>query len=101
MNICIYGASSNRLDPVYYEAAEQLGRCIAASGNVLVFGGGADGLMGACARGAKARGGKILGIAPKIFDEPGFLLSDCDEFIMTSDVLSEEDVAALKAYYDN
>ena len=24
-----------------------------------------------------------------------------DEFIMTSDVLSEEDVAALKAYYDN
>ena len=57
MNICIYGASSNRLDPVYYEAAEQLGRCIAASGDVLVFGGGADGLMGACARGAKARGG--------------------------------------------
>ena len=84
MNICIYGASSNRLDPVYYEAAEQLGRCIAASGDVLVFGGGADGLMGACARGAKSRGGKILGIAPKIFDEPGFLLSDCDEFIMTS-----------------
>ncbi len=84
MNICIYGASSNRLDPVYFEAAEQLGRCIAASGDVLVFGGGASGLMGACARGAKEQGGKIIGIAPKLFDEPGFLLSDCDDFIMTS-----------------
>ncbi len=84
MNICIFGASSNRLDSVYFEAAEQLGRCIAASGDVLVFGGGASGLMGACARGAKERGGKVIGIAPKLFDEPGFLLSDCDDFIMTS-----------------
>ena len=83
MKVCIFGASSNRLDAVFFEAAEQLGRCIAAEGDTLVFGGGADGLMGACARGVKARGGRLIGIAPKLFDEPGFLLSDCDEFLMT------------------
>ena len=83
MKICIFGASSNRLDDAYFEAAEELGRCIAAGGDTLVFGGGADGLMGACARGAKVRGGRLIGIAPKLFDEPGFLLQDCDEFLMT------------------
>ena len=45
------------------QAAEQLGRCIAASGDVLVFGGGADGLMGACAEGAS--GAEIIGVKPE------------------------------------
>ena len=84
MKICVFGASSNRPDAAFFEAAEQLGRCIAASGDALIFGGGADGLMGACARGAREQGGSIIGIAPKLFDEPGFLLSGCDEFIMTA-----------------
>lgn len=84
MKICIFGASSNRPDAPYFEAAERLGRCLALAGDELVFGGGADGLMGACARGAKAQGGRIIGIAPMLFDEPGFLFSGCDEFVLTA-----------------
>ncbi len=83
MTIGIFGASSNHLDASYFEAAERLGTMIAEAGDSIIFGGGADGLMGACARGAKQAGGRIIGVAPKMFDEPGFLLRDCDEFLMT------------------
>ena len=83
MNICIFGASSERLEQVYYEEADELGHRIAVSENTLVFGGGACGLMGACARSVQKAGGRLVGIAPRIFDEPGFLLPNCTEFIFT------------------
>ena len=41
MNICVFGASSNRLDNVYFEQAEALGLAMAKAGHTLVFGGGA------------------------------------------------------------
>jgi len=83
MNICVYGASSNDLAQAFYDDAYALGKAIADGGHSLVFGGGAGGLMGACARGAKEQGGKIIGIAPRFFDEPGILYKDCGEFIYT------------------
>ena len=83
MNICVFGASGDELDSLYFEAAEELGRLLATAGHRLVFGGGAGGLMGACARGAASQGGEIIGIAPRFFDEPGILFSDCTEFIYT------------------
>lgn len=83
MNICMYGASSTDLDKIYYDAAEHLGRRIAARGHGLVFGGGAQGLMGATARGLAAGGGLIKGIAPRFFDKPGILYKECSEFIFT------------------
>lgn len=83
MNICVYGASSDRLDSVYYEQAEKLGQLMAEAGCTLVFGGGKTGLMGACARGARAAGGKTIGISPRFFDEPGILDKACDEFYFT------------------
>ncbi len=76
MNICVYAASSDALDPVYFEAAFELGRLLAAGGHRLIFGGGATGLMGACARGVIQHGGQALGVAPRFFDEPGVLLRE-------------------------
>lgn len=83
MNICIYGASSDRLDDMFFDEAEKLGCLIAESGNTVVFGGGRTGLMGACARGVHKMGGKITGIAPRFFDEPGILDQECSEFLFT------------------
>lgn len=83
MNICVYGASSDRLDSIYFEEAEKLGRLIAENGCTLVFGGGRTGLMGACAQGVRKAGGRIIGISPKFFDEPGILDESCDEFYFT------------------
>ena len=83
MNICIYGASSNKLAQEYFDAAESLGALMAQGGHTLVFGGGQGGLMGAVARGAHAHGGSIIGVAPRFFDEPGILFEECTEFIYT------------------
>ena len=77
MKICLFGASSSRLDPVYYHEGKE--------------GGGADGLMGACARGAKAAGGKVIGIAPRMFNEPGILLPECDELILTDTMAARKE----------
>ena len=83
MRICVYGASGDALDPRYFAAAEELGELLAQAGHGMVFGGGAGGLMGACARGASKAGGEIIGIAPRFFDEPGVLYPGCTDFIFT------------------
>ena len=85
MNICVYGASSNAIDPKYIEAIERLGEEMGRRGHGLVFGGGASGAMGASARGC-ARGGApmILGIAPSFFRVDGVLYEGCTEFIHTN-----------------
>ena len=80
MNICVFGASSNESDPAFFALAEALGRAMAERGHTLVFGGGERGLMGAAARGAASRGGRIVGVAPRFFDQPGHagILQDRD-----------------------
>ena len=81
--ICLYGASSAALAETYYAAAHTIGEGLAAAGIGLVFGGGATGLMGAAARGADSKGGEIIGVAPKFFDEEGVLYQNCSQFIFT------------------
>lgn len=83
MNICVYGASSDAIDPVYIREGERLGRCMAAKGCRLIFGGGATGMMGAIARGVTEGGGSLVGIAPRFFDQEGVLYRQCTEFIFT------------------
>ena len=83
MKICIFGASGNELEKEYFDAARRLGELMAAGGHTLVYGGGSTGLMGACAEGVKARGGKAVGIAPRYFDEGDFLRKDFGDFIFT------------------
>lgn len=83
MRICVFGASSSALDPVYLEAGERLGRELARRGHSLVFGGGASGLMGAVARGVSSGSGAILGVAPGFFNVDGVLYDRCTEFIYT------------------
>ena len=75
MRICIFGASGRELDARYYAEAEAVGRLIGENGDSIVFGGGAEGLMGACARGVSAAGGDVVGIAPRFFDEPGLAVN--------------------------
>ena len=83
MNICVYGASSNKIDQSYIKHGEQLGRVIAERKHTLIFGGGANGLMGAAARGVYEKGGRIIGVAPGFFNVDGILFENCDELIRT------------------
>ena len=85
MKICVYGAASSLIDESFIKAGEELGRKIAERGHGLVFGGGNNGMMGAPARGVYEKGGYILGIAPKFFEEnnPEISFDNCTEFINT------------------
>ncbi|MGH9094041.1 MAG: TIGR00730 family Rossman fold protein [Acidimicrobiales bacterium] len=51
--------------PEYRQAAETLGRRLAARGIGLVYGGAAVGLMGALADAALAAGGQVTGVLPR------------------------------------
>ena len=92
MMICIYGASSQALHPDYFSAAEALGREMAARGHGLVFGGGARGLMGSCARGAHSGGGEIVGVAPRFFDVDGILYPHCTRFVYTDTMRQRKEI---------
>ena len=83
MNICLYGASSSAIDRSYILGAETVGELIAKRGHTLIFGGGAQGVMGAAARGAARFGGRIIGVAPSFFNVDGVLYEHCTELIYT------------------
>ena len=85
MKICVYGAASSLIDECYIEAGKELGRKMAKRGHGLVFGGGANGMMGAVAKGVTEENGDILGIIPKFFEEAGAEVSygKCTEYIYT------------------
>ena len=61
MRICVYGASSNDISPVFINAGEKLGLEMAKRGIGLTFGGGANGMMGAVARGVESAGSNPAG----------------------------------------
>ncbi len=83
MKICVYGASSNSIDKSYIKAAENLGKSMAKRSHTLVYGGGANGVMGGTARGVTLGGGNVIGIVPRFFNVDGMLYDKCDELIRT------------------
>ena len=101
MNICIFGAASSLIDPVYTDAAYEVGRLLAKTGHKLIFGGGGEGMMGASARGFHAEGGHVTGILPKFFtggNDRERLYEECDEVIYTEDIT--ERIGLMKAMSD-
>lgn len=97
LQICVYGASSNDIDPRYLRAGETLGEEMARRGDGLVFGGGACGMMGALARGMTLGGGHILGVAPGFFNVDGILYDRCSEFIYTDTMRQRKSIMEERA----
>ena len=97
MNLCVYGASSDLIDPAYLTEGERLGERMAQRGHGLVFGAGQTGMMGALARGMAKHGGTIIGVAPKFFDEPGVLYQECTEMIFTETMRQRKEIMEERA----
>ena len=88
-SVCVYCGSQPGLDASYREAAEALGRSIAAHGLRLVYGGGTKGVMGAVAGGVMSCGGKVTGIIPEFLmnkEATRHALGQLDELIVTADM---------------
>lgn len=65
-SVCVYCASSNRVDPAFLDGAARFGGILAEHSIRLVYGGGSLGLMGRCADGVMQAGGTVLGIIPEV-----------------------------------
>ena len=89
--ICVFCASSNRVNPDYLRAAETFGRLLAEAGADLVYGGGKVGLMGAAALGAHGAGGRVIGIIPKNLMTREVAYTDADELVVTEDLFKRKE----------
>ncbi|HYD71529.1 MAG TPA: TIGR00730 family Rossman fold protein [Candidatus Binatia bacterium] len=67
-SVCVYCGSSNTTKPEYLDLAARFGAALAARKLRLVYGGGAVGLMGRCAKAAHEAGGDVLGIMPRFLE---------------------------------
>lgn len=71
-SICVYCASSSRVDECYTHAAHLLGKLIAQKNMQLITGGGVQGLMRAVEDGALEANGIVTGVIPRFMTEQGW-----------------------------
>lgn len=71
-SVCVYCASSSKVDTVYFDAAEQLGKLLVQNHLHCIYGAGNQGLMGTIARSVLDAGGKITGVIPRFMYEEGW-----------------------------
>lgn len=71
-SVCVYCASSSKLDQKYFDAAIALGQELAKNDVKLVYGGGNRGLMGVLADEVLKQGGHVTGVIPQFMHEEGW-----------------------------
>jgi uncharacterized protein (TIGR00730 family) len=84
--VCVYCASSRQCDSAYHEAAQELGKELAAHSITIVYGGGLVGSMGALANAALADGGQVIGILPQFMHELEWGHTSLSELIIVNDI---------------
>jgi uncharacterized protein (TIGR00730 family) len=80
--ICVFCASSERIDVRHILLAEHVGTRLAAGGHSLVSGGGRVSMMGAVARAARAGGAHTVGVMPARLIEMEIGDDESDELII-------------------
>ena len=81
-SICVYCASSDRIDPAFVDLAADVGTELARRGHSLVSGGGRVSMMGAVAAAARAGGAHTVGVIPRALVDFEVADDDADELIV-------------------
>lgn len=68
-SVCVYSASSTKIDSTYFQAAEELGRLLANHHLRLINGAGSIGLMRSVADAVLENGGEVTGVIPHFMVE--------------------------------
>jgi len=89
--VCVYCAAGPR-HPELLELAHQVGEAIAARGWTLVSGGGNVSAMGAVADGARAAGGRTVGVIPKALVHRELADIAADELVVTDTMRQRKQV---------
>jgi hypothetical protein len=80
--VCVFCASSERIDPRYVLLAEQVGARLARGGHTLVSGGARVSMMGAVARAARAGGARTVGMMPQALIDVEIGDTESDELVI-------------------
>jgi len=80
--VTVFCASSQKIDPVYFKDALELGEILAKNQISIYYGGGAFGLMGCLADTMLKNGGHITGIIPGFMIEQGWGHPEVDHIIV-------------------
>ena len=70
-SVCVYSASSTKIDPVYFDTAYELGTLLGQQHIRLINGAGNMGLMSAVSDAVLAAGGEVTGVIPRFMVEQG------------------------------
>ncbi|MEG3637036.1 LOG family protein [Micromonospora palythoicola] len=88
--ICVFCASSRTLDKRWLDLATDTGAQIARRGHTLVSGGGCVGMMGALVNGARAAGGRTVGVIPQALVDLEVADLASDELLVTESMASRK-----------
>lgn len=80
-SVCVYSASSTKINPVYFKAAEKLGGLLAEHHIRLINGAGSIGLMRAVADAVLKNGGEVTGVIPRFMVEQNWQHTGLTELI--------------------
>ena len=80
-SVCVYCASSTKIDEAYFEAARRLGTLLGQEGIRVINGAGKMGLMAAVSDAALQVGGKVTGVIPHFMVEQGWHHTGLTELI--------------------
>lgn len=80
-SVCVYCASSTKINPVYFEAATELGRLLGERRLRVINGAGSIGLMCAVSDAALQAGGTVTGVIPRFMIEQNWHHSELTELI--------------------
>jgi len=84
--VCVYCASSDKVDPVYFDAVAVLAKQFVSNDIQVVYGGGATGLMGKLADEVISLGGHIIGIMPNFMNDVEWAHKHVPEFHFVGDM---------------
>ncbi|NQX99859.1 MAG: TIGR00730 family Rossman fold protein [Flavobacteriaceae bacterium] len=93
--IAVFCGSSVGFDPIYKQAAIQLGNAFVKRDITLVYGGGKIGLMGVLAETILNQGGKVIGVIPELLKKKEVVDCNVTELIVTQ-TMSERKVVMSK-----
>lgn len=94
-SVCVYCASSNKIDQKFFDAAHELGRSLARNQVSIRYGGGNTGLMGAVAKSVLDHGGKVIGVIPRFMWDNKWGHEHLTEMIIT-ETMHERKVSMLQ-----
>ena len=85
-NICVYCASSSKIDSIYFETAKKLGTILAQNNLRLVYGGGSVGMMGVLADSVLKAGGEVTGVIPQFMCDAKWQHDGLTELVITDNM---------------